>query len=199
MASETEITPTKDGLAIIRHEHQNIGRVLTVLEDEIAALSAAADADSSAADGAPSFDHLFAVVHYIRVFPDVFHHTKEEHYLFQVLRNRHADTVGALDELERQHREGAMLIDALDRALQECKRDFPNGLDELRSAAATYVEMQRRHIGMEERDILPLAEEVLTADERAALATAFGENEDPLFGSTLESRMHALFERITRY
>lgn len=191
MANETDGGPVKDGLAIIRREHRNIARVLTVLEEEVAALSEAG--------GAPSFDHLFAVVHYIRVFPDVFHHAKEEHYLFQILRNRHADTVGALDELERQHRDGAILIDNLDGALQACKRDFPDGLEALRAAVETYVEMQRAHIAMEERDILPLAEEALTADERAALAVAFGQNEDPLFGSTLESRMHGLFERITRY
>jgi hypothetical protein len=49
---------------------------------------------------------------------------------------------------------------------------------------------------MEEREVLPLAERVLTDDDWADLDEAFSANRDPLTGCEPEADYHALFTRI---
>lgn len=52
------------------------------------------------------------------------------------------------------------------------------------------------HMALEEREILPLAERVLTPADWADLDEAFGANRDPLTGHEPEADYRALFTRI---
>jgi len=51
-------------------------------------------------------------------------------------------------------------------------------------------------MAVEEREILPLAERVLTAQDWSDLDDAFGANRDPLAGHEPETDYRALFTRI---
>jgi hypothetical protein len=51
-------------------------------------------------------------------------------------------------------------------------------------------------MAMEEREILPLAERVLTEEDWSELDEAFGANRDALAGSLPEAEYAALFSRI---
>ena len=50
----------------------------------------------------PNFDVLVAMVHYIDVFSERFHHPKEDQYLFRLLRLRHPDAIPLLATLEAE-------------------------------------------------------------------------------------------------
>jgi hemerythrin-like domain-containing protein len=63
-------------------------------------------------------------------------------------------------------------------------------------AAERYVDFYLGHMAMEEQQILPLAERVLTADDWAELDRAFAANRDPLTGHEPEADYVALFTRI---
>jgi hemerythrin-like domain-containing protein len=63
-------------------------------------------------------------------------------------------------------------------------------------AARRYVDFYLAHMALEEREILPLAERVLTERDWAELDEAFSANRDPLTGHAPEADYRALFTRI---
>jgi hemerythrin-like domain-containing protein len=63
-------------------------------------------------------------------------------------------------------------------------------------AAQRYVDFYLAHMALEEREILPLAERVLTEQDWADLDEAFAANRDPLIGHEPEPDYRALFTRI---
>ena len=63
-------------------------------------------------------------------------------------------------------------------------------------AAQRYVDFYLAHMALEEQQILPLAERVLTTDDWADLDQAFLQNRDPLTGHEPEEDYRALFTRI---
>ncbi|NQV84466.1 MAG: hemerythrin domain-containing protein [Rhodospirillales bacterium] len=179
-----------DAIEIIQRDHVNLDRVLSVLETTVNGFAP----DQSK----PDLEQLFSAIYYIRVFPDRFHHPKEERYLFPALRARCPETAELIDRLDGQHAQCAGLIDALDTALKAFDSGYPAGLEELRGAVRAYVDFQRDHIGLEERELIPLARDHLEPADWGAINQAFGMGSDPMFGENMETGFRALFEKITR-
>lgn len=176
-------------LDAIKAEHKDLDRVLAVLAASVRELSGSGPR--------PNLDLLAAAVYYVRVFPERYHHPKEEAYLFKALRRRRPESAGLLDELEAQHAEGERLTAALGETLEAVDRDYPEGLAALKQATERFVAFQRRHIGLEEREVLPLAEQCLGEADWREIDQAFARNSDPLFADNLQSGFRALHARIT--
>jgi branched-chain amino acid transport system ATP-binding protein len=64
------------------------------------------------------------------------------------------------------------------------------------SAARAFIDFQRRHIGTEEREIIPAARRALTEADWSRVNSGFAANEDPLFGSKPKAAFDALFSKI---
>jgi branched-chain amino acid transport system ATP-binding protein len=182
-----------DAIDIIHREHVNLDRVLGVLEDEVRRLITA----NGRSNGKPDLELLYSVVYYIRIFPDRVHHPKEEKFLFPALVERSPELKDVIDELERQHTEGERRIDDLEAALRRCDTCFPDGISELQKASDSYVDFQRRHMSLEERELMPQAREVLESGDWASINRAFAKDSDPLFGEIVETGFRVLLERIT--
>ena len=153
-------------------------------------------------EGKPGYranlDLLFSIVYYIRVFPDKYHHPKEEDFLFKALRERDPESAGFLDQVTQQHSVGDRLVDELDAALKAYQDNYPDGLDTLAAAAETFVSSQFEHMQLEEEKILPAAEAALTPEDWTAIDQAFTSNKDPMFGENLEVAFHSLHDHIVR-
>ena len=89
-------------LAIIRDEHRSQAAVIYGLEFLVR--------QTRERGAPPQFPLLRAMLHYIKSFPEVLHHPKEDAYLFRKLRLRTSELDDTLDELERQHVEGSRLV-----------------------------------------------------------------------------------------
>ncbi len=172
----------------IRAEHRELARVLGCL--------AGAIADLRDIGRRPDLELLYSILYYIRVFPDRYHHPKEERYLFEALARRDPSARPLIDRLRQQHQEGDRLIDRLAAALRDHERHFPAGYEALAEAAETYLEFQAGHMQTEETELLPLAEAKLTAEDWGVINNAFAQNSDPLFAENLEAGFLALRERI---
>jgi hypothetical protein len=57
---------------------------------------------------------------------------------------------------------------------------------------ATYLVYYRHHLATEERDIMPHAAALLTADDWSAVAAAVPAGRDPLFGDEADARYREL-------
>lgn len=183
-----------DAIDAIHQDHLNLDKVLSVLESVVDAL------DRGPGGGRPgaALDLLTSVIYYVRVFPDRFHHPKEEEYLFKALARRCPEAAGVIARLQAQHKEGETLIEALNGAVKAWENDPEGGIAALRDTAHAYVRFQRQHMGLEEREVLPLARRHLGQDDWQVLNRVFRQASDPLFGENLETGFRSLFQRITR-
>lgn len=178
--------PMTSAIDIIHRDHVNIARVLEVLEESI-----------SEAGGKPDFELLEQIVYYMRVFPDRFHHPKEEKFLFPALRARDPSAGPVIDELERQHAEGERLLAELTERIRASEDGADGAEADLRRAADTYVAFQRSHMTTEETEILPRARKHLADSEWRDINRAFAADHDPIFGDNLDTGFRALQSRIT--
>jgi hemerythrin-like domain-containing protein len=144
----------------------------------------------------PDFGALRAMLFYVDEFPEKRHHRKESELLFPKLRARTPMSRELLDRLDDDHARGERKIREVEHALLAFEM-----LGELRrhafeEAVERYVDFYLGHMALEEREILPLAEKVLTDEDWADLDEAFSANRDPLTGCEPEPDYAALFTRI---
>lgn len=144
----------------------------------------------------PDFAALRAMIFYVDEFPEKRHHRKESELLFPKLRARTPLARGLLDHLEGEHLAGERNIRELEHAVLGFEMLGEPRRAEFERAMARYVDFYLSHMSLEEREILPLAEKVLTEEDWAELDAAFLANEDPLTGPHVQPDYGALFTRI---
>lgn len=174
---------------IIRSEHFEINLVLTCLENLVEALQRGA--------WKPDFELLFLILDYIESFPITFHHPKEEDYLFKAIRCRSPETGPVLDQLCDEHALGLDLIGDLGTSL-ESYIGSPAARVCFYDAVKSYVSHERAHMQREEREILPLALQVLSRDDWREIDAVFEQNDHPLFGPRRQEIFDSLFSLILR-
>ncbi|MEO8600733.1 MAG: ATP-binding cassette domain-containing protein [bacterium] len=175
-----------ESLRIISDEHRNLWRILTTIDlvaDEI---------ESGSKIDSPFFNSVFD---YIEQFIDRSHHPKEDDFLFRILRTRSPDAAAILDRLQAEHRNGP---ENLKHLRDQLKSAADGTCDNAAFAAALRIFTQglKNHIRSEEKDVIPLAREMLTAADWAEIDGAFLDNEDPLFGEKAKAEFRELFHRI---
>jgi len=144
----------------------------------------------------PDFAALRAMLFYVDEFPEKRHHLKESELLFPRLRARTASAGEALDRLDREHAQGERSIRDLQHALLGFEMMGEARRESFERAAQQYVDFYLAHMSLEESQILPLAEQVLTEQDWTELNAAFASNRDPLTGHAPDDEYRALFTRI---
>lgn len=144
----------------------------------------------------PDFAALRAMLFYVDEFPEQRHHRKESELLFPKLRARTSEAGAVLDRLDEDHARGESAIRELEHALLAFEMMGESRRADFEEAAQRYVDFYGQHMALEEGQILPLAEQVLTAQDWAELDAAFAANRDPLTGHEPEDDYRALFSRI---
>ena len=176
-------------IAIIQDEHRAITSVIEGLRHMLVEVAA----------GRIPVDHalLGAMFHYIETFPEKLHHPKED-LVFAKIKERDSTMARIVDDLHRQHARihaaGAELVRQLD--------DIVNGSIASRAAieaaARDYVDGLRKHMRVEESDVLPHAATLLNGRDWSAIHAAIGRVQDPLFGKHPEHRYASLRQQISR-
>lgn len=144
----------------------------------------------------PDFGTLRAMLFYMDEFPEQRHHRKESELLFPMLRAR-TDAAGAvLDRLDQDHARGERAIRDLEHALLAFEMMGESRREAFEAAVQQYVDFYFEHMTLEEKQVLPLAERLLTSEDWSQLDAAFAANRDPLTGHEPEDDYRALFSRI---
>lgn len=177
-------------LRIIHAEHQALAGVLNALLAHLA--------ESHRQGTLPDFALLRAMVFYVDEFPQKRHHQKETELLFPKLRARTPLLRSQLDRLDDDHAHGERHIRELEHALLAYEMMGEPRRKHLERLAQRHVDLYLSHMRIEEREILPVAERVLTPEDWAELNQAFMSNRDPLTGHDPEDSYHALFARIAQ-
>lgn len=171
-------------IQIIQDEHRKLWRVastINIVADEM---------DAGSPVPTPFFH---AVFDYIEGFIDHAHHPKEDDFLFRLLRQRSDKAEAVLLQLEANHQHGPATLRALRNDLALASQ---GNCGAFTAALRSYTKNLEEHIRTEERDILPLARQVLLAEDWALIDKAFADNEDPLFGQQATEQYRELYHRI---
>jgi hemerythrin-like domain-containing protein len=177
-------------LRIIRDEHQAMAALLRTL---LILLKQAREQQVR-----PDFSVLRAMLFYIAEFPEKRHHRKESDLLFPKLRARTPLSRTMLDRLDEDHLRGEAKIRELEHALTAFEFLGDDRRAEFESVAKRYVDFYLSHMALEEREILPLAQQVLSAEDWDELDLAMAREMDPLAGGQAEAAYRGLFDHITR-
>jgi hemerythrin-like domain-containing protein len=175
-------------LAIIHDEHRSLAAIIHGLKYLIR--------EVREKGGKPDFKLLWAMIYYIDAFPEKLHHPKENTYLFAKLRRRTHEADSVLDELEKQHVDGALLVRELEHALGYYEAGKPDGFQVFAVAVEKFADDTWAHMNLEEKTVIPLAKKFLTGEDWVEIAQAFGENGDPRFGEQPDHEFRDLFTRI---
>jgi len=167
-------------------EHRHFSRLLDLLERQVIAFHA---------DNEPNFELMLDLVSYLRFFPDRYHHPRED-VAFARLAEREPAMKPMVERLLQEHRVIGAAGNELLKYLQQVVDDVVVERAQVEAAAATYLVYYRRHLALEEADIVPRADKVLTREDWDAVVAAVPHGADPLFGEDSDARYRELRRQI---
>ncbi len=175
-----------DILDAIHEEHANMAKLLDALERQLAVF----DAGES-----PDYDIVWGVVEYFSGYPELYHHPKED-LIYERLKAVDPEAAAEVGDLPGEHGELAVLVRRLQKAVTAVLSDLEVPRGRFDETLREFLDVNRRHLDMEERRFLPAARRALSADDLAGIQDRLDHPEDPLFGAPNEKRFAALRQDI---
>jgi hemerythrin-like domain-containing protein len=178
-----------DPIAIWHAEHARFGRLLAVLEKQMAVFREG---------GEPNYGLMSEIIHYLRHYPDRYHHPREE-VAFARLLKRDPTLYALIRRLSQEHRVIAVAGAQLLALLESVVNGAIVSRESVEAAAATYLDYYRRHLVAEERDILPSARVLLDTQDWEAVRQAVPPQQDETPGGheVFAARYKALQNEIS--
>jgi hemerythrin-like domain-containing protein len=179
------VNPT---IAKLRREHADMRRIIILIRMQLDLLERHAQPDRIL---------LTNAFYYMRKFPSVVHHPKEE-LIFEKLLARGAPVQKEVEQLHAQHQEiYALEDDLIELALASQKGDS-KAQARLLEFGRHYLAIQAIHVETEERILFPTALQNLQAYDWKDVRKKSVSIDDPLFGSNPTERYRYLYDYLLR-
>ena len=150
---------------ILSSEHRVIEIVLDCLEQM---------AKKVHAEGTLDFGHAQEAVDFIRNFADRCHHGKEEDRLFPAMvRKGVPNENGPIGVMLFEHEQGRNFVAAMAAAISAHEQGEKEAAKLFAFSAEQYVQLLRAHIQKEDQILFPLADRVMSDDDRTELLKQF--------------------------
>lgn len=188
VASNDPLSSRERALGIIQEEHRSIAVVVRGMWEAAQKIEQSPSPQDCAG--------LEGMLAYLREFPLRLHHPKEEEYLHPAMRKRFAPADALLLQIEAQHVREYALIDEVALRLAEATNSATGASGALAAAMRSLADATWQHIGLEEREVLPMAQQCLIEEDWDRLAKAFEENRDRGFGELAGTDFRRLFAQI---
>jgi hemerythrin-like domain-containing protein len=170
----------------LSQEHRNIERLLTILERELEVFDRG---------DRPDYEVIAAIISYFELYPEVYHHPQED-VVFAKLKLRDPAAAAKVGDLAREHQKGAERLRRVAHAVENVLADSEILRQDFDAIVRDFIEHERRHIMMEDRDFFPAALKALEPQDWTEIASALTNPEDPLFSEAAEETFEALRARI---
>ena len=164
-----EKAPNVDAIAVWHADHVYFRRLLDLLEKQL---------DVFHGGDQPNYELMLDIIHYLRRFSDQLHHPRED-VAFVCLARRSPQMTLPLARLHQEHRVIAHAGEQLEKSLEQVTAGSIVERAGIEALAATYLVYYRSHIAQEEKDVLPVAARVLTAEDWDAVRRASTAPEEP--------------------
>jgi len=169
-------------------EHRNIETLLTVLERELEIFDRG---------GRPDYEVIRAIISYFELYPEIYHHPQED-LVFAKLKIRDPAAAAKVGNLALEHQKGAERLRRVAQAVDSVLADREILRQNVDNIVRDFIEHERRHIMMEDRDFFPAALKALEPQDWTEIASAVTSHKDPLFSDVAEERFDALRAHIVR-
>ena len=174
---------------ILLEEHQNIEKLLLVLERELEVF------DSGER---PDYEVLQTMIQYFQDYPESCHHPKEE-MIFEKLKARDPAAAKRFGDVEAEHEVETRRLRSFARAVNSVLADQEFLRESFHLAVQDFVRHQREHLQKEERLLFPAAATALQREDWAEIDARLDDRKDPLFDSVVEERFRDLQKTILRW
>ncbi len=154
-------------LEILEQEHADMRRLLDLIKTQ---------ADTAEA---PDFGLLHEILEYCLVYPDQYHHPKED-LIYAALRQLDPEGAGAVDEIVAEHKELAIATRELATTLKAARLGQERPCRDLRVVLRSFVRSYRDHMRKEDQEFFPYAFCTLSPEEWSNLAADVTDAADPL-------------------
>ena len=125
----------------------------------------------------------------------MYHHPQED-LVFAKLRTRDAAAAAQVGDLAREHHKGAERLQRVAQAIDNVLADREVLRQNVDTIVRDFIEHERRHMMMEDRDFFPAALKALKPQDWTEIASAVTSRRDPLFSDVAEERFDALRAHI---
>jgi hemerythrin-like domain-containing protein len=170
----------------LSREHRNIEKLLAILERELRVFDRG---------DRPDYEVIGAIISYFELYPEVYHHPQED-VVFAKLKIRDPAAAAKVGDLAREHQKGAERLRRVAHAVESVLADREILRQDVDTIVRDFIEHERRHIMMEDRDFFPAALKALEPQDWTEIASALTNPEDPLFSEAAEETFEALRARI---
>src|SRR6516164_11259301 len=144
---------------ILRQEHRNMETLLLVLERELSLF---------ARGERPDYEVVHAIIAYFQVYPDACHHPLED-VVFEKLKARDPAAAARIGDLAADHRRGSERLRRVAQAVESVLAGRELLRQTVNNIICDFIELERRHIAMEERDFFPAAVNALQPQDWAEI------------------------------
>ncbi len=176
-------------IEVLLREHQNIEKLLLVLEEELKAFDHGEP---------PDYEILQTIVEYFQDYPEHYHHPKED-IVFDKLKVRDPALARRIGNVKAEHQTEGNRLREFARAVE----DILAGREFLRQTfhdlARDLIAHQREHMDKEERLLFPAAVKALRQADWAEIDKRMNNGTDPLFDRTVEKKFDALRRTVLRW
>jgi hemerythrin-like domain-containing protein len=166
-------------------EHRNIETLLAVLEREL----------KIDRGDRPDYDVIRTIISYFEVYPDLYHHPLED-LVFAKLKIRDPAAAAKVGNLAHEHQKGAERLHRAAQAVDSVLADREILRQNVDNIVRDFIEHERRHIMMEDRDFFPAALKALQPLDWTEIASTLISRKDPLFSEVAEKRFYGLRAHI---
>ena len=174
-------------MAELHQDHIHLARLLDLLDEQVLLITN---------DGDPDFQLMVDIAHFIRSYPDLVHHPKEDQ-VYRVLKQRSAKWADLVDVLHHEHQTLPAITIAF-LAMLEGVVDGSSIIerDQLKLKIQHFIDVQRQHMKKEENTVFPLIEKTLNEQDWADVESGLVNKDDPLFGAKVEACYDNLYQII---
>lgn len=173
-------------IEVLQREHRNIEKLLDVIEQELGVFDRGEH---------PDYEILGAAIDYFRNYPDTCHHPKED-LIYEKFKSRDPARAELVANLRAEHREGAARLRRAAHAIENVLNDQDLLRETVDRIVRDFVNGERKHIALEEREVFPAIVRALKSADWAeialTLADRYGVPSQPLF----EAQFSALSRNI---
>jgi hemerythrin-like domain-containing protein len=170
----------------LSREHRNIEALLAVLERELEIF------DSG---DRPDYEVIRAIISYFELYPELYHHPQED-LVFAKLKLRDPAAAAKVGNLALEHQKGAERLRRVAQAVDSVLAGREILRQNVDHIVRDFIESERRHIMMEDREFFPAALKALQPQDWTEIASASTSREDPLFSEAAEETFDELRARI---
>lgn len=170
----------------LSREHRNIETLLAVLERELEIFDRGDH---------PDYEVIRAIINYFELYPELYHHPQEE-LVFAKLKLRDPAAAARVGDLTLEHQKGTQRLRLVAQAIDSVLAGREILRHNVNNIIRDFIESERRHIMIEDRDFFPAALKALKPADWTEIASATTNHEDPLFSEAAEETFDALRARI---